>query len=83
MCRILQVEVTRDVVLQEMSAARPSYTTRVLLGVDEVGLSSYSCPLCCKMSIFFKISNNFNKYRFFDDQFLHLVLLYAYHTSDL
>lgn len=29
------VEVTRDVVLQEMSAARPSYTTRVLLGVDE------------------------------------------------
>nr|XP_022317325.1 proteasome assembly chaperone 3-like [Crassostrea virginica] len=29
------VEVTRDLVLQEMSAARPSYTTRVLLGVDE------------------------------------------------
>lgn len=35
-CFIVQVEVTRDVVLQEMSAARPSYTTRVLLGVDEV-----------------------------------------------
>uniref|UniRef100_K1QB91 p21-activated protein kinase-interacting protein 1-like protein n=1 Tax=Magallana gigas TaxID=29159 RepID=K1QB91_MAGGI len=34
------VEVTRDVVLQEMSAARPSYTTRVLLGVDETECSS-------------------------------------------
>ncbi|XP_061169096.1 proteasome assembly chaperone 3-like [Saccostrea echinata] len=29
------VEVTRDLVLQEMSTSRPSYSTRVLLGVDE------------------------------------------------